>query len=113
LRANSFGWDSGLIGGVLTQPAFQHSFGLTGQAAALAALQSNIVSVLQAGCFFGAALGLYAPDKFGRKPTLLGAAVIFLIGSIIQTTCALGGQSTSGALGQLYAGRIIGGFGVG
>ncbi|EPQ32316.1 uncharacterized protein PFL1_00512 [Pseudozyma flocculosa PF-1] len=108
-----FGWDTGLIGGILDFPAFQSDFGLRGKDKELANLKGNIVSVLQAGCFIGAATGLYLPSKYGRKPTMIFASIIFLIGSIIQTTCRLNGQSHSSALVQLYIGRAIGGFGVG
>ena len=34
----------------------------------------------------------------------------YLIGSIVQTCCALGGSTD---LAQLYVGRVVGGFGVG
>lgn len=40
---------------------------------------------------------------------MITADLIFLVGSIVQTCCAIGTTS----LGQLYAGRFIGGFGVG
>ncbi|SOV03103.1 related to quinate transport protein [Ustilago sp. UG-2017a] len=108
-----FGWDTGLIGGVLSMPAFQDDFGLVGQPAKLAALKGNIVSVLQAGCFFGAAASFYLPHKFGRRNAMFISAAVFLVGSVIQTACRLGGQSASSALNQLYVGRVIGGFGVG
>lgn len=108
-----FGYDTGVIGGVLTTKAFQASFGLAGQenANALADLKGNIVSSLQAGCFLGAAMGLFVPDRIGRKPTIFIAGLVFLIGSIIQTICRIGSQSEGAALGQLYAGRVIGGIG--
>lgn len=105
-----FGWDTGLIGGVLTMKSFQDSFGLHKGDPGLANLQGNIVSVLQAGCFFGAASSFYLSDVLGRKWTLILADVIFLIGSLIQTTCALGHTDK---LAQLYVGRVVGGFGVG
>lgn len=104
-----FGWDTGLIGGVLTMKSFQHSFGLNSESPSFANLSGNIVSVLQAGCFFGALSSFYISDTFGRKAALIIADIIFLIGSIVQTTCAINTQS----LGQLYVGRVIGGFGVG
>ncbi|KAF8753366.1 Permeases of the major facilitator superfamily [Rhizoctonia solani] len=45
-----FGWDSGLIGGILSEKAFEVAFGLDKvESTALAALKGNIVSVLQAG----------------------------------------------------------------
>ncbi|CAE6503720.1 unnamed protein product [Rhizoctonia solani] len=110
-----FGWDSGLIGGILSETAFEAAFGLdkTESATALAALKGNIVSVLQAGCFFGAASSLYLPDHIGRKNSLLFATFVFFIGSIIQSTTLLNGQSQRAGLNQLYVGRAIGGFGVG
>ncbi|CAE6440618.1 unnamed protein product [Rhizoctonia solani] len=80
-----FGWDSGLIGGILSENAFQVAFGLDKvEGASLASLKGNIVSVLQAGCFFGATSSLYLPDHIGRKNSLLLATFIFFIGSIIQ-----------------------------
>ncbi|OAL51676.1 MFS quinate transporter-like protein QutD [Pyrenochaeta sp. DS3sAY3a] len=104
-----FGWDTGLIGGVLTMDAFQHSFNLDPKSKNFSNLQGNIVSVLQAGCFFGALASFYVSDTFGRKMALIVADIIFIIGSLVQTLCALGTTS----LTQLYIGRVIGGFGVG
>jgi SP family sugar:H+ symporter-like MFS transporter len=89
--------------------SFQHSFNLDSNSDNFANLQGNIVSVLQAGCFFGALASFYVSDTFGRKWALIIADIIFIIGSLIQTLCALGTTS----LVQLYVGRVIGGFGVG
>jgi len=108
-----FGWDTGLIGGILPRAAFKKSFGLTNNQKAYANLSGWIVSVLQAGCFFGAMSTAYLSEKFGRKTTLLIASFFFVLGSVLQTVCAVGGQSHTSALNQLYVGRAIGGFGVG
>ena len=104
-----FGWDTGLIGGILTMPSFQHSFNLNPKSKSFSDLQGNIVSILQGGCFFGAASSFYIGDRLGRKIALIIAAIVFLIGSTIQTCSGFRMKS----LGQLYAGRFIGGFGVG
>ncbi|KAF2264184.1 MFS quinate transporter-like protein QutD [Lojkania enalia] len=104
-----FGWDTGLIGGVLTMDAFQRSFNLDKDSPDFSSLQGNIVSVLQAGCFFGALSSFYVSDKFGRKAALIIADTIFIIGSLVQTLCAINTHD----LAQLYVGRVIGGFGVG
>lgn len=90
-------------------PAFQKSFGIDPKSSDFGNLQGNIVSVLQGGCFFGAASSFYISDTFGRKKSLIVADSIFLIGSLIQTLCALGNTS----LTPLYIGRFVGGFGVG
>lgn len=108
-----FGWDIGLIGGVISLPSFQEYFGLLSESAsARASLSANIVSVLQGGGFFGALFSSYFASRFGRKPVLLASAVIYLIGSIIQSTAGIG---TSPAVGLkvLYFSRFLGGMGVG
>jgi len=73
---------------------------------AAANLLSNIVSTLQAGCFFGSLIAYYVADRWGRKPALMLAAVITVIGVIIQ--CA-----SDGHISALYVGRLVAGFGVG
>jgi len=108
-----FGWDTGLTGGVLTMEPFQKSFDLKTTTAAekkaFSNLSGNIVSVLQAGCFFGAMSSFYVSDTFGRRTALMFGAIVFLVGSTMQTCSGL--RSTS--LTLLYCGRVVGGFGVG
>ena len=89
--------------------AFQNSFDLHKGSSDYANTQGNIVSVLQAGCFFGAFASFFLGSMLGRKPTLILAAVIFLIGSTMQTCSGI--NTTS--LRLLYGGRVVGGFGVG
>lgn len=108
-----FGWDTGLIGGVLTMKPFQESFGIKNttpaEKKAFSNLSGNIVSVLQAGCFFGAMASFYVSDRFGRRNGLIFGDVVFLVGSVMQTCSGIGNKS----LGLLYGGRVVGGFGVG
>ncbi|KAG8828310.1 hypothetical protein FRC19_008426 [Serendipita sp. 401] len=108
-----FGWDSGLIGGILDRPAFKHAFGLSDNPKAYADIKGWIASVLHAGCFFGAMSAAFISERFGRKGALMIAAFWFHLGSLLQTTSASGSQSSSSALTQLYIGRAIGGYGVG
>jgi SP family sugar:H+ symporter-like MFS transporter len=68
-----------------------------------------VLTSKQAGCFFGAMSSFYISDTFGRKKALIIADMIFILGSLVQTLCAI--HTTS--LTQLYIGRVIGGFGVG
>lgn len=108
-----FGWDIGLIGGVLALPSFQDYFGLNQESAsARASLSGNIVSVLQAGGFVGAIASSWLASRYGRKPSLLASAVIFLIGSAIQSIVGLGSTPATG-LKVLYFSRFLGGVGVG
>ncbi|KAH7884796.1 general substrate transporter [Phlebopus sp. FC_14] len=111
-----FGWDIGLIGGVIALPSFQQYFGLDKESpSARAALSGNIVSVLQAGGLsesFGAIASSWLASRFGRKPSLLASAVIFLIGSVIQSIVGIGSGAAVG-LKVLYFSRFFGGVGVG
>ncbi|ORY55931.1 general substrate transporter [Pseudomassariella vexata] len=105
--AMSFGWDSSVIGGVINLDPFIHDYGLgDSKSVATANLQGNIVSVLQAGCFVGALAAFVLTDKFGRKWCLVGAAVLTLVGVIMQA-------AGSGHLEPMYIGRFIAGLGVG
>lgn len=61
-------WDTGLIGGILTMKGFQHSFNLDPDSASYANLSGNIVSILQGGCFFGAAASFWLSDKMLVQP---------------------------------------------
>ncbi|KAJ6113643.1 hypothetical protein N7523_006960 [Penicillium sp. IBT 18751x] len=102
-----FGMDSGIIGGVLTMPPFEQTYGLEGlDSVAKANLSANIVSTLQAGCFFGALIASPAAERWGRRLALIGAAVVGIVGVIMQA-------SASGHLPAMYVGRLITGFGVG
>ncbi|KAM5360200.1 hypothetical protein ACJZ2D_013910 [Fusarium nematophilum] len=69
-------------------------------------IQGNIVSTFQAGCFFGALLTFPIAEKWGRKRTIIGAALVFLLGGTIMT-------AANGKLGMIYGGRAIAGLGIG
>ncbi|RAO67052.1 uncharacterized protein BHQ10_003064 [Talaromyces amestolkiae] len=100
-----YGYDSAFIGTTLTLPSFKHAFGLdTASSTAVASLSSNIVSTFQGGAFFGSLFAFFLAERFGRKPTLLVAGVVFTIGVILQMI---------GHLGLLYGGRALTGLGVG
>ncbi|KIK97019.1 hypothetical protein PAXRUDRAFT_137157 [Paxillus rubicundulus Ve08.2h10] len=108
-----YGWDIGLIGGILSLPSFQQYFGVDKiSASAQANLNGNIVSILQAGCFFGALSTGLISGRYGRKNPLLISGLIYIIGSAIQTVSGMG-SSQAVALRVLYFSRFLGGFGVG
>ncbi|CAI7678129.1 unnamed protein product [Penicillium pancosmium] len=97
-----YGYDSAFIGGTLELPAFKNSFGLNESDST--SLSSNVVSMFQAGAFFGAIFGFFFAEYFGRKPVILGSGVIFAIGATIQLI---------GKISALYVGRIFTGLGIG
>ncbi|KAG1736538.1 general substrate transporter [Suillus lakei] len=108
-----FGWDTGLMGGILTLKSFQHYFGINKlSASAQANFNGNIVSVMQAGCIFGVLLTSWTSSRFGRKRSLMASGVIYIIGSMIQAVAGLGSSQVV-ALRVLYFSRVFAGIGVG
>ncbi|CAD0083812.1 unnamed protein product [Aureobasidium vineae] len=102
-----FGYDLAFIGTTITLKPFLKDFGLThASSSAKDAFSANIVSLLQAGCFFGSLAVAPLGDRFGRKPALMIAGVVFCAGSLMQTV-------SFGHVAAMYVGRAIGGLGVG
>ena len=105
-------WDliqSAFIGTTISLPSFKEEFGLENESAVkLATVSANIVSVYQAGSFFGAFAGYPVGYFLGRKLGLVLAGVVFCIGALIQ---CLASHKTG--LGIMYAGRVIVGFCIG
>ncbi|KAF7370082.1 General substrate transporter [Mycena sanguinolenta] len=108
-----FGYDTGIAGGVVSAPFFIQQFGLlnsdgTTNKQRNTDVSSNVVSVLQAGAFFGALGSAPISAKIGRRLTLQAFTMIFIVGAIL-TTVADG----SHGLSEIYGGRVILGFGIG
>ncbi|KAI5116413.1 hypothetical protein M0805_000586 [Coniferiporia weirii] len=108
-----FGYDTGVAGGVVSQDAFKQHFLADANgnisASAVTNLSSNVVSVLQAGAFFGALGSAPISARFGRKFTLIGFSLIFVIGAILQTIAGVDGRG----IGYIYGGRVVAGVGIG
>lgn len=105
------GYDSAFIGTTLALPSFVEEFRLKPTQiapAALALQKANIVSVYQAGAFFGA-FGAYVTSYYlGRRMTLLIWTMIFILGAGLM----LGANGDRG-LGLIIGGRVLAGLGVG
>ncbi|KAK0763350.1 hypothetical protein N5P37_002727 [Trichoderma harzianum] len=99
-----FAYDTGIVGGVLTLSAFQNDFRYT--KAEATSINSNCVSILQAGAFFGCFLIWPFTARYGRRMSIVLASFIFSIGGILQVV-------NTHSIGAFYAGRVISGFGVG
>ncbi|KAJ7302984.1 general substrate transporter [Mycena albidolilacea] len=103
------GYDSAFIGTSISLASFKSEFGLTTKSTTdFNFISANIVSVFQAGCFFGAFFGYLTGYFLGRKYGLLLSSAIFILGAGLQC-----GANSSTGLGIMYAGRIIVGFGIG
>ncbi|EQC33653.1 hypothetical protein SDRG_08757 [Saprolegnia diclina VS20] len=116
-----FGYDNGVAGGVMVMPSFLADFcigygGNTEAAcnASTANLPDNWINfttvynvLYYVGCMFGAIIGGYTADKYGRRLTIFSAAVLYCTGSVILVTAG------HGARAQVFVARVIQGFGVG
>ncbi|KAK8642250.1 hypothetical protein V6N13_011604 [Hibiscus sabdariffa] len=95
-----FGYDTGVISGALLY--IKQDFNVVDSETWL---QETIVSMTVAGAIFGAGLGGWINDRFGRRISILVADVLFFVGSIVMAVAV--------APWMIILGRIFVGFGVG
>ena len=103
------GYDSAFIGTTLALPSFTKEFNFASYSPPdLALLKANIVSVYQAGAFFGSLFAYVTSYFFGRRKSLVFFALIFMVGAGMML-----GANASRGLGLIIGGRVLAGFGVG
>ncbi|KAI4630431.1 hypothetical protein J4E80_001366 [Alternaria sp. BMP 0032] len=97
-----FGYDQGVVSGVLTMESFAASFP---RISTDSSFKGWFVSTLLLAAWFGSLVNGPVADRFGRKGSIIIAVVIFTIGSALQ----------AGAINipMAFAGRAIAGFAVG
>ncbi|CAM6110940.1 unnamed protein product [Calypogeia fissa] len=95
-----FGYDTGVISGALLY--IRDDFNVVDKNTSL---QEAIVSTAIAGAIVGAAIGGKMSDKFGRKPAMLSADVVFVIGAIVMAA------ASSPTI--IIVGRVLVGLGIG
>lgn len=99
-----FAYDTGIVGGVLTLSSFQRDFRYT--TAEKTQVNSNCVSILQAGAFFGC-FGIWPLTGWlGRRWGFIISSAVFCVGAIMQVV-------NTHSIGVFYAGRVISGLGTG
>ncbi|CVK96166.1 related to quinate transport protein [Fusarium proliferatum] len=107
MSALAIGYDTSVIGGTMALTSFMRDFGLDlVEKTQRDTIQGNIVSTFQAGCFFGALLTFPIAEKWGRRKTIMGAALVFLLGGALMT-------AANGNLNMIYGGRAVAGLGLG
>lgn len=112
-----FGYDTAVISGTVSslRAYFVDPMGLSPDLAN--AMEGFIVSSALIGCVIGASIAGFVSQKFGRKPSLQVAAVLFLLSAIGSAWPEMflgmpgSGDHTFASLFIFY--RIIGGIGVG
>ncbi|CAF1388233.1 unnamed protein product [Rotaria sordida] len=83
-----FGYDTGVISGVLTMSDFLLAFGgiasIT-RGSLTSSVSGSIVGIMLVGCFVGALLAGPAGDHFSRKYSIVIFSIVFIISAILQT----------------------------
>nr|SIP56050.1 putative Sugar Porter [Yarrowia galli] len=109
-----FGYDTGVMGSLLTLPTFIHQFPTMDSTSPHldaktksfhSTVQGTAVAIYEIGCMIGALFTMWGGDKLGRRKIIFIGSIIVTIGAILQ--CA------SYSLGQFVTGRVIAGVGVG
>ncbi|KAJ7705020.1 general substrate transporter [Mycena rosella] len=95
-----FGYDQGVMSGIITGPYFIEYFHAPG-----AVKIGSMIAVLEVGAFVTSLAAGRVGDIIGRKGTLFIGAVVFTLGGTIQTFTS--------SFSMIVVGRIVSGFGVG
>lgn len=107
--ATIIGYDAGFIGGTVSLSSFMSEFGLDKMTTAQQnAISSNVVSVFQAGAYFGCLLIYPVGELLGRKIGLFISGFLLTFGAAISLVSNL-----DRGLGAIYAGRVLTGLGIG
>ncbi|KAF4981230.1 hypothetical protein FZEAL_2918 [Fusarium zealandicum] len=109
-----FGYDQGVMGGILTMKPFMEQFPdmddkAEGISEALAKNRSNYqgiaVSSYNLGCFFGAIITIFIGNWLGRRKMIMLGTTIMVLGAVLQASAY--------SLEHFIIGRIITGLGNG
>ncbi|KAM5351878.1 hypothetical protein ACJ41O_004601 [Fusarium nematophilum] len=95
-----FGYDQGVMSGIITGPYFMDYFGQPSKA-----YVGTMVAILEIGAFISSLMVGRVGDIIGRRRTILYGSCIFFVGGALQTLAI--------SMPMMMAGRIIAGFGVG
>ncbi|KAF2762229.1 general substrate transporter [Pseudovirgaria hyperparasitica] len=103
-----FGYDQGVLSGLLTGDAFTRTFpeiDTRAGAGGSATLQGTVVAVYNIGCFVGALVCMVVGERLGRRKCIMMGCVIMTAGAVVEVT--------SRKLAQLMTGLVVAGFGNG
>ena len=96
-----YGYDQGVMGPVLVMENFRNHFPYFDGST----IQGWLVASLELGAWAGALINGVLADRISRKYAMMTAVIIFTIGTGLQT----GAQTPA----YFFAGRIVGGIGIG
>ncbi|KAJ6134696.1 hypothetical protein N7523_001018 [Penicillium sp. IBT 18751x] len=97
-----FGYDTGIVGGILEFDSYRNDFGYTDRTT----VNAVMVSLQNVGAFIAALCIFPVSERFGRKKTVQVAMTIFCCGVVLQVV-------PSHSLVCFYIGRFVAGLGLG
>ncbi|KAL1880006.1 hypothetical protein VTK73DRAFT_6396 [Phialemonium thermophilum] len=95
-----FGYDQGVMSGIITGPHFIDYFHQPSKAEV-----GTMVAILEIGAFISSLVVGRVGDILGRRKTILYGSIIFFVGGALQTTAT--------SMAMMMVGRIVAGLGVG
>ncbi|KAK0734665.1 sugar transporter [Lasiosphaeria miniovina] len=101
-----FGYDQGVMAGLITAPAFNNVFEATRDNSTM---QGTVTAIYEIGCLMGAMFILGVGDLLGRRKAIILGGVIMVVGVTIQITAMAGATP----LAQFIVGRVVMGVGNG
>lgn len=101
-----FGYDQGVMSGIITAPPFNNLFPATKDNSTM---QGFVTAIYEIGCLMGAITILTFGDFLGRRRSMMIGGSIMILGVIIQVTSERGATP----LAQFIIGRTITGVGNG
>ncbi|KAK5107090.1 hypothetical protein LTR62_001874 [Meristemomyces frigidus] len=101
-----FGYDQGVMSGIITGEDFNNYFP---QTKGNATWQAFVTAIYEIGCLFGAIFSLIFADKVGRRRSIILGAAIMVVGVVIQVTAYTGYSP----MAQFLVGRVVTGVGNG
>ncbi|EKD19126.1 uncharacterized protein L3040_007237 [Drepanopeziza brunnea f. sp. 'multigermtubi'] len=100
-----FGYDQGIMSGIITEDNFLTYFPKMAPHNKSGAIQALVVAIYEIGCLIGSIFIIFYGDRMGRRRAVLLGVAIMLIGTVLQ--------ASSFEIGQLIVGRIVTGVGNG
>jgi MFS family permease len=98
-----FGYDQGVVSVILVMPQFLDRFPEVGEGGGF--YKGLMTAMIEAGALIGALNQGWIADKLSRKYSIVVAVVIFVVGSVLQTSAA--------DYAMLTFARFVGGVGIG
>lgn len=95
-----FGYDQGVMSGIITGPFFRDYFNQPSRAEI-----GTMVAILEVGAFISSLMVGRIGDMIGRRRTILYGSMVFFVGGMFQTF--------ANGMPMMLIGRIIAGLGVG